>query len=213
MPGARAPSSGRRRRALMSERARSPNRRSRRACRQRAEPAARPRSRRAGAPKPRRPKPPAKPAAPPAAARAARPGRRRPTCRCRRSSTALQAGLPGAVEHVSFWVGDWTVIVPAARLAEACDVPARHARLPVRLPVGPDGGRLAGARREAVRRGATACTRPRLRQRVRVKARAGGRRGRAERDRACGRRPTGSSARCSTCSASRSPATRTCAAS
>jgi NADH-quinone oxidoreductase subunit C len=34
--------------------------------------------------------------------------------------TALQHGLPGAVEHVSFWVGDWTVIVPPARLAEAC---------------------------------------------------------------------------------------------
>ena len=32
--------------------------------------------------------------------------------------TALQNGLPGAVEHVSFWVGDWTVIVTAARLAE-----------------------------------------------------------------------------------------------
>jgi len=34
--------------------------------------------------------------------------------------TALQSGLAGAVEHVSFWVGDWTVIVTAARFAEAC---------------------------------------------------------------------------------------------
>jgi NADH-quinone oxidoreductase subunit C len=34
--------------------------------------------------------------------------------------TALQSGLAGAVEHVSFWVGDWTVIVGAARFAEAC---------------------------------------------------------------------------------------------
>jgi len=34
--------------------------------------------------------------------------------------TALQTGLPGAVEHVSFWVGDWTVIVGAPRFAEAC---------------------------------------------------------------------------------------------
>ena len=34
--------------------------------------------------------------------------------------TALQAGLPGAVEQVSYWVGDWTVIVGAARFAEAC---------------------------------------------------------------------------------------------
>jgi NADH-quinone oxidoreductase subunit C len=33
--------------------------------------------------------------------------------------TALQAGLPGAVEHVSYFVGDWAVIVPAARLIEA----------------------------------------------------------------------------------------------
>jgi NADH-quinone oxidoreductase subunit C len=34
--------------------------------------------------------------------------------------TALQSGLPGAVEQVSYWVGDWTVIVGAARFAEAC---------------------------------------------------------------------------------------------
>jgi NADH-quinone oxidoreductase subunit C len=32
--------------------------------------------------------------------------------------TALQAALPGAVTQVSFWVGDWTVIVPVARLLE-----------------------------------------------------------------------------------------------
>jgi NADH/F420H2 dehydrogenase subunit C len=32
--------------------------------------------------------------------------------------TALQNALPGAVEKVSYWVGDWTVIVPAARLLE-----------------------------------------------------------------------------------------------
>jgi NADH-quinone oxidoreductase subunit C len=32
--------------------------------------------------------------------------------------TALQAALPDAVSRVSFWVGDWTVIVPAARLLE-----------------------------------------------------------------------------------------------
>ena len=31
---------------------------------------------------------------------------------------ALQAGVPGAVEAVSYWVGDWTVIVPADRLLE-----------------------------------------------------------------------------------------------
>ncbi len=32
--------------------------------------------------------------------------------------TAVQAGVPGAVERVSYWVGDWTVIVPADRLIE-----------------------------------------------------------------------------------------------
>ena len=31
---------------------------------------------------------------------------------------ALQQTLPGAVEQVSYWVGDWTVIVPAERLVE-----------------------------------------------------------------------------------------------
>jgi NADH-quinone oxidoreductase subunit C len=38
--------------------------------------------------------------------------------------TALQAALPGAVPQVSFWVGDWTVIVPVARLLDV----ARHLR-------------------------------------------------------------------------------------
>ncbi|MCX6545599.1 MAG: NADH-quinone oxidoreductase subunit C [Acidobacteria bacterium] len=31
---------------------------------------------------------------------------------------ALQAGLPGAVEQVSFWVGDWSVVVAADRLLD-----------------------------------------------------------------------------------------------
>ena len=31
---------------------------------------------------------------------------------------ALQTALPGAVTQISFWVGDWTVIVPAARLLD-----------------------------------------------------------------------------------------------
>src|SRR5262245_19326807 len=30
----------------------------------------------------------------------------------------MQAALPGSVEALSFWVGDWTVIVPAARILE-----------------------------------------------------------------------------------------------
>jgi len=34
--------------------------------------------------------------------------------------TAVQSGLTGAVEQVSFWVGDWTVIVAAGRFADVC---------------------------------------------------------------------------------------------
>jgi NADH-quinone oxidoreductase subunit C len=36
--------------------------------------------------------------------------------------TELQAALPGVVTHISFWVGDWTVVVPGARLLDV----ARH---------------------------------------------------------------------------------------
>jgi NADH-quinone oxidoreductase subunit C len=36
----------------------------------------------------------------------------------------LQAVLPGAVERISYWVGDWTLIVPAAHLLDV----ARHLR-------------------------------------------------------------------------------------
>src|SRR5690349_10702153 len=32
--------------------------------------------------------------------------------------TALQAALPGAVEQISLYVGDWAAIVPAGRLLE-----------------------------------------------------------------------------------------------
>jgi NADH-quinone oxidoreductase subunit C len=38
--------------------------------------------------------------------------------------TGLQAVLPDAVEQLSLWVGDWTVILPASRLLEV----ARHLR-------------------------------------------------------------------------------------
>ena len=34
--------------------------------------------------------------------------------------TAVQSGVAGAVEQVSYWVGDWTVIVAAGRFAEVC---------------------------------------------------------------------------------------------
>jgi NADH-quinone oxidoreductase subunit C len=37
---------------------------------------------------------------------------------------ALQAALPGAVTPISYWVGDWTIIVAAARLLDV----ARHLR-------------------------------------------------------------------------------------
>ena len=37
---------------------------------------------------------------------------------------SLQAAIPGGVAQISCWVGDWTLIVPAARLVEV----ARHLR-------------------------------------------------------------------------------------
>lgn len=36
----------------------------------------------------------------------------------------MQAALPGSVEALSFWVGDWTVIVPAGRILDV----AKHLR-------------------------------------------------------------------------------------
>jgi NADH-quinone oxidoreductase subunit C len=38
--------------------------------------------------------------------------------------TALQTAVPGAVTHISYWVGDWTVVVPATQLLDV----ARHLR-------------------------------------------------------------------------------------
>lgn len=35
------------------------------------------------------------------------------------SIAALRDRVPGAVEHVAYWVGDWSVIVPADRVVEA----------------------------------------------------------------------------------------------
>jgi NADH-quinone oxidoreductase subunit C len=37
---------------------------------------------------------------------------------------SLAAAVPGVVLHVSYWVGDWTIVVPAARILDA----ARHLR-------------------------------------------------------------------------------------
>jgi NADH-quinone oxidoreductase subunit C len=33
--------------------------------------------------------------------------------------SALQDAQPGAVEHISLWVGDWAIVVPASRLTDA----------------------------------------------------------------------------------------------
>lgn len=67
--------------------------------------------------KPAAAKPAAKPAAPPAPLVPPDPAPPAdlavPAC-----ITALQAGLPGAVEHVSYWVGDWAVVVAPERVAE-----------------------------------------------------------------------------------------------
>jgi NADH-quinone oxidoreductase subunit C len=38
--------------------------------------------------------------------------------------TSLQAAIPGSVAHVSFWVGDWTIVVPVEHLLAA----AKHLR-------------------------------------------------------------------------------------
>ena len=81
------------------------------------------------------PEPPAAPAAPtPAAAGAPKPAKAEPKAPPPPAGppdqappadmavpeyiAAVQADLPGVVEQVSFWVGDWTVIVPAGRLVE-----------------------------------------------------------------------------------------------
>ena len=39
--------------------------------------------------------------------------------------TSLQAAVPGSVTHVSYYLGDWTVIVPAAHIAAR---PRQHLR-------------------------------------------------------------------------------------
>jgi NADH-quinone oxidoreductase subunit C len=87
---------------------------------------------------PPKPTPAAKPPAPPAAAGGAAKAEHKPPAAAAPTGpsdpappadkpapdyiTALQAALPDAVAHVTYWVGDWTVIVPASRLLEV----ARH---------------------------------------------------------------------------------------
>lgn len=82
----------------------------------------------AGAPPAARPAPPARPATPaagaggaahaPAAAPPSGPPDPPPPADKPVPSfiTALQAAIPGGVTAVSYWVGDWTIIVPAAQL-------------------------------------------------------------------------------------------------
>ena len=96
-------------------RRRSGRRRAKPAAPAAAEPAARPRRRETG----RRAR------AEGGGADAVRPIRRRRPTRPRPAFIAsLQAAIPGAVTQVSYWVGDWTIIVPAAQILEV----ARHLR-------------------------------------------------------------------------------------
>jgi len=62
----------------------------------------------AAAPEPPKAAPPAGPVEPPPPADTPLPG----------FIAALQAALPGSVTHISYWVGDWTIVVPAARILE-----------------------------------------------------------------------------------------------
>jgi NADH-quinone oxidoreductase subunit C len=72
----------------------------------------------AAAPKPAAAKPAAKPAAPPAPLIPTDPA---PPADLPVPAfiTALQAKMPEAVEHVAYWVGDWSVIVAPDRVVEA----------------------------------------------------------------------------------------------
>ena len=83
---------------------------------------------------------------------------------------AVQSGVPGAVEQVSYWVGDWTVIVAAGRFAEVCtflrDTPGCQFDYLSDLTA-VDWPARAGKRFDLV----ASLYSIRLRQRVRVKAR------------------------------------------
>jgi len=79
----------------------------------------------AAAPKPAPPKPAAAEHAPKAAAPTGPPDPPPPADLPPPAFVAsLQAALPGTVTHVSYWVGDWTIVVPAARILDV----ARHLR-------------------------------------------------------------------------------------
>ena len=115
---------------------------------------------------------------------------------------SLQSAVYGGVTALSYWVGDWTVIVPADRLLDVMrhlrDAPAAA------FDMLSDVTATDWPPRKPERFDLIYCLwSTRQRRRLRVKIRA------AELQpvpsvSACGRRPTGSSARCSTCSASTS---------
>ncbi len=84
---------------------------------------------------------------------------------------ALQQALPGAVAQVSYYLGDWTVIVPAPRLLEA----AQHLRdaAGAQFDYCSDVTAVDWPTREGERFDLVYCLySTRLRQRVRVKTRA-----------------------------------------
>jgi NADH-quinone oxidoreductase subunit C len=119
----------------------------------------------AAAPKPQ-PKPEAKAAAPPLPPDQAPPA----DLAVPAFVAALQSGVAGAVEQVSYWVGDWTVIVAAERFAEVCtflrDTPGCQFDYLSDLTA-VDWPARAGKRFDLV----ASLYSIRLRQRVRVKAR------------------------------------------
>ena len=129
----------------------------------------------------------------------ARPIRRRPPVSPLPPFIAsLQAAIPGSVSQVSYYLGDWTIIVPVGTAARGRAASARRAGRAVRLLLGRHRDGLAAARR-ALRRDLHAlfdsAPASRARQGQGLGAAAA-----ARRSRASGRRPIGSSARCSTCS-------------
>ena len=66
--------------------------------------------------------------------------------------TACRPRFPAVCPHVSYWVGDWTIVVPAVAPARGRASSARRAGRRVRHVLGRDGHRLAAAP-GALRRG------------------------------------------------------------
>ena len=86
--------------------------------------------------------------------------------------TTLQSAVAGSVTPVSYYVGDWTIVVPLEQMLAALRAPARRAGRGVRLLLRRDGDRLAAA--QEARFDLIYCLySTRHRHRVRVKVRAG----------------------------------------